>query len=419
MIERLRTLDNIVRLDRAEDMHAYVARGEPFITAGVLAGTFLAAVDDREHVIRTFGAARVAQRDRPVISLAEYFVASEYQPGSIVAELSPDLDAQLTELARRPPLACAEPASVVWIGRAGCKQRFHCDMDCAGIFLAQAMGAKRVCLVSPAASQKLQPGLDRVMLLSEVPFQLADDDERLRFLAFVDGKDTVLGAGETLFIPPLWWHFVHYVTDCVAISWHSAPSARLAEAHRAWPLLWKQEWPLWQGIVSRLGSDPALADRHAARFDAVLASITRGESGTAGALRELHDELCPGRYVRALAPSDAPFFERRVERPLPAKTDPWCATDLPRTQPYVRFALAHARDRAALVVLDGRTVIAELAVDNDDTEALATIATAVGEAPAGTSVAALAAELDCEVDDLCAALAELSTRGWVTAARSA
>src|SRR4051812_30766627 len=132
MIERLQTLDNIVRLDRTADMHAYVARGEPFIATDVLAGTFLAAVDDRDHVIRTFGAARVAQRGRRMMSPAESFPATDSKPESITAELAPPLEAQLTELARRAPLSCADPGSVVWIGRAGCKQRFHCDMDCAG-----------------------------------------------------------------------------------------------------------------------------------------------------------------------------------------------------------------------------------------------------------------------------------------------
>jgi hypothetical protein len=251
-------------------------------------------------------------------------------------------------------------------------------------------------------SQKVQPGIDRNMLLSEVPFQLFDDADKQRFLAFVDGLDAILRPGETLFIPPLWWHFVEYLSDSIAISWHLPPTV-LPEASLAWPLLWKSEWPLWQGIVARLGDDPAIAARAREVYRALV-----GRSDVE-ALRKLHDELCPERYTRLLAPGDAPFFERRVLRPLPAKIGAWERTDVPRVQPYLRFATS----RSGLVALDGGRVVAELALD-DDTEALAAIAMAVEEADGRANVAALASTLDCEVEALCAVLSQLSARGWVS-----
>src|SRR5258706_12662286 len=124
MIDHLRSLENIVRLDRdAPELSELVATGQPVIIRDILVDTFIAPVDDRDHVLRTFGAGVAVQIDRPKMPLAEYFAAATVQPGSIAAHIPSDLEARLSAVAKRAPLSCVEPVSVVWIGRAGCKQR--------------------------------------------------------------------------------------------------------------------------------------------------------------------------------------------------------------------------------------------------------------------------------------------------------
>lgn len=44
------------------------------------------------------------------------------------------------------------------------------------------------------------------------------DRERVAFLKFVGAYDVILYPGETIYIPPLWWHFLQYMDNAMSVS---------------------------------------------------------------------------------------------------------------------------------------------------------------------------------------------------------
>jgi hypothetical protein len=403
------TLDNIDRVPAPitrEQVELYVAMGRPFICTGM----FLDAIPeqgDRDGLIARLGNATLADpAHKHRGTVADYFPLAEVNRGSVMAMPAPDVVASLIAAAQRSPIGREVMELVMWLGRTGCVQRFHCDMDGRDNFLFQAFGTKRVCLVSPAHTQTMQPSLDRKLLLSELSFQFSSVDDKLRLLRYVEGYDCILGSGDMLYIPPLWWHFVEYASDGFAISWRGARTQLLEDLQRRWSSLWPSEWPLWQGIVSRLASAPGAAESHGARARAL--SLGFDTPGIARDLRELHDELCPGRYAYPDGATDLSCFVVRDLRPLPRKTSPWKADDVPAIQHYIRFAPVIGTH--VVLVLDGARIAAEFELDEQEHAAtLAMLARIDGRA----TIAELVASSRWDLDEVCGLLEELAAEGWV------
>ena len=99
------------------------------------------------------------------------------------------------------------PAINAWLGPAGTLSPLHHDPD--HNLLAQVVGSKYVRLYSPAQTERLYPRTDAVHRVSS---QIVDPDahDAARFPRFGGAPyaDVVLNAGEVLYIPPRWWHFV-------------------------------------------------------------------------------------------------------------------------------------------------------------------------------------------------------------------
>ena len=99
------------------------------------------------------------------------------------------------------------PAINAWLGPAGTLSPLHHDPD--HNLLAQVVGSKYVRLYSPAQTERLYPRTDAVHRVSS---QIVDPDahDAARFPAFGGAPyaDVVLNAGDVLYIPPRWWHFV-------------------------------------------------------------------------------------------------------------------------------------------------------------------------------------------------------------------
>jgi hypothetical protein len=346
------TLDNIDRLvspvTRAQ-VAPYIERGHPFICAGLLDGSRLERVGERAQMIELFGD-----------GVADYFGRTEVALGSVMIKVPPALETELVTLAKQSPIGRDEMLALVWMGQEGCVQFFHCDMDARHNFLVQAYGRKRICLVSPDETQKMLPRLDESLLLSDHRFGSLTERDKLALLRFVDARDCILEPGEMLYIPPLWWHFVEYLADSLSVSWRSEHGAFFRELSSLWGVLWTHEWPLWQGIVSRLSSDAALTAHAEASVRAVVASLRARAVDAQPQLIELHRALCPDRYRAPYQPADLPFFESRLERP-PAKTLTWSPDDVPRLRPYARFAMAGE----SIVIFDGPRAVTELEGDPD------------------------------------------------------
>ena len=99
------------------------------------------------------------------------------------------------------------PAINAWLGPAGTLSPLHHDPD--HNLLAQVVGSKYVRLYSPEQTERLYPRTDAVHRVSS---QIVDPDahDAARFPRFGGAPyaDVVLNAGEVLYIPPRWWHFV-------------------------------------------------------------------------------------------------------------------------------------------------------------------------------------------------------------------
>jgi Cupin-like domain len=399
-------LDNIERIAAPLTpaiAERYVARGLPFICTSFVRDWPFAI--DRASVVRAFGSGEV--RDPSGThrgTVEEYMSLTDFNRGSVTAVPPREVIAQLDAIVHASPIG-SETQSVVWLGHAGCLQRFHCDMDCHDNFFVQVLGTKRVSLVSPEDTQKLSPSLDHRLLFCEVPFQFFSDAEKLAFLRFANGRDCLLEPGEMLYIPPLWWHAIEYLTDSLSVSWRTTHAPLLALASTAWPALWPSEWPLWQGIVSRISSDPE--SPHVDRAKSFLARLHDPETRVASELRTLHDEVCRGRYERPLTPADRPFFDLREQRPRAAKQGAWRPDEVPQLLPYIRIA----RVAGALIILDGARVLGE--IELDDAEAQATTALIAELERGERTVAELGDLVGWALDDVGSVLDQLAEERWL------
>ena len=124
--------------------------------------------------------------------------------GGAEAEVEAGGPAKRRRVARRYPDG---PAINAWLGPAGTLSPLHHDPD--HNLLAQVVGSKYVRLYSPEQTERLYPRTDAVHRVSS---QIVDPDahDAARFPRFGGAPyaDVVLNAGEVLYIPPRWWHFV-------------------------------------------------------------------------------------------------------------------------------------------------------------------------------------------------------------------
>ena len=121
-----------------------------------------------------------------------------------------------------PPHPFSERTSSVWVSSPGCVTPLHFDL-CHGL-LTQLGGTKRVLLIAPEHSRSTHRNppshanpnsspVDLPLWLGDSPHdEDAADTERRKYpkVANVVGEvyECVLTPGDTLYIPPFWWHHI-------------------------------------------------------------------------------------------------------------------------------------------------------------------------------------------------------------------
>ena len=169
-------------------------------------------------------------RHRQYCSLDEYLDLVRRSPETTAKCADQPTPAELLELAALPEgyrFNDGSPAdhvsSAIYLANRGAVTRLHYDPDGKHALLYQIFGVKRVILISPRMSKLLMPysGNGSLLTLQNMP-----EAERRRLLEFVGGFGAVLRPGETLYIPPLWWHFMEYESAAMSVNfrygWNSA-----------------------------------------------------------------------------------------------------------------------------------------------------------------------------------------------------
>ncbi|KAL7753685.1 hypothetical protein RI367_000616 [Sorochytrium milnesiophthora] len=104
----------------------------------------------------------------------------------------------------------------VWLGPAGTVTPLHHDGDTRNFF-AQVRGSKYFCLYSPDDSASLYPH-DGLMANTSQVDVLHPDREAFPNFSRATCKEGVLHAGDLLYLPPRWWHFVQSLSVSFSVS---------------------------------------------------------------------------------------------------------------------------------------------------------------------------------------------------------
>ena len=98
---------------------------------------------------------------------------------------------------------------VLFIGGKGAKVQMHFDIDYADILLCHFGGKKSVMLFPPEETPYMYHVPYSFSTLYAVDFQ-APDYEKYPALKNLKGMKVELDHGDTLYIPPGWWHYISY-----------------------------------------------------------------------------------------------------------------------------------------------------------------------------------------------------------------
>ncbi len=109
----------------------------------------------------------------------------------------------------------------MFFGGKGSEVTLHYDIDHSSVFLNQFEGRKRIIIFSPEQSKYLY---QHPFTVKSHINPMKPDLERYPAFANARGYECILEPGETLFMPPCFWHFVYYEEPSFSISLRSNPS---------------------------------------------------------------------------------------------------------------------------------------------------------------------------------------------------
>lgn len=142
----------------------------------------------------------------------------------------------------------------MFFGGQGSITPLHFDIDCPSNFLTHFQTTKKVLLFDRNQSKYLyhQP----YTVQSQVDLQYPDY-EKFPALAKAQGFEAILNHGETLYIPPHWWHYIEYVESgfSLALRAHDRFSNKIIAVKnllqhslidKGMNKLWGEKWKNWK-----------------------------------------------------------------------------------------------------------------------------------------------------------------------------
>lgn len=105
---------------------------------------------------------------------------------------------------------------LMFLGGKQTKVRGHFDIDRSSVLLTQVFGRKRVVLIGPEYSPflyRLPFNMHTTVDLDEPKYEIHPG------LHYVKGGEVILEPGDSLFIPPGYWHFITYLNGGMGVAY--------------------------------------------------------------------------------------------------------------------------------------------------------------------------------------------------------
>jgi cupin-like protein len=116
-----------------------------------------------------------------------------------------------------------------YMGNAGAFTHLHFDANCRQNLHYQLIGKKRFLLFPEDRSKYLAPQQQS----SRIFLERISAVERLHFADYAGGYDCTLEPGDSLYIPPLAWHYVEYEEPSISLSFRFGKSRYNDDLHQA------------------------------------------------------------------------------------------------------------------------------------------------------------------------------------------
>ena len=111
---------------------------------------------------------------------------------------------------------------VLFAGGKGAKVQMHFDIDLADLLLCHFGGKKRVLLFSPEQTKYMYRVPFSFSSLFDIDFD-APDYKKYPALQYLQGEVAELNHGDTLYIPPGYWHYIVYEEIGFSLSLRAFP----------------------------------------------------------------------------------------------------------------------------------------------------------------------------------------------------
>lgn len=110
----------------------------------------------------------------------------------------------------------------MFFGGEGSATRNHFDIDMSHVFISQFQGTKRIWLFPNDQSDLMYKLPYNFHSIANLKNSSYDEYPALKLL---DGYEAVIHAGDTLYMPAGWWHYIQYETEGYSISVRALPDS--------------------------------------------------------------------------------------------------------------------------------------------------------------------------------------------------